>query len=104
MKRRQDLILKAMAEKSVDAIVMYNYGDMLAGVFKYATDTSNAYPLAALLCKEGVAISVMVQTLRSMLTYLLRARTTSPSSFPFATGMLRSSPERLFSPTSMARQ
>ena len=55
MKRRHDLILRAMAEKSIDAIVMYNYGDMVAGVFKYATDASGAYPLAALLCAEGIA-------------------------------------------------
>ena len=55
MKRRHDLILGAMAEKGIDAIVMYNYGDMVAGVFKYATDTSFAYPLAALLCAEGIA-------------------------------------------------
>ena len=55
MKRRHDLILRAMAEKSIDAIVMYNYGDMVAGVFKYATDASGAYPLTALLCAEGIA-------------------------------------------------
>jgi Xaa-Pro aminopeptidase len=56
MKRRHDAILAAMAEKSVDAIVMYNYGDMVAGIFKYVTDTSHAYPLTALLCAEGIAL------------------------------------------------
>ena len=55
MKRRQSAILAAMEKQDIDAIVMYNFGDMVAGAFKYATDRSFAYPLAAILSKEGIA-------------------------------------------------
>jgi Xaa-Pro aminopeptidase len=55
MQRRHKVILKTMKKKDIDAIIMYNFGDMVAGAFKYATDTSGAYPLAAVLCEEGIA-------------------------------------------------
>lgn len=56
MKRRQEAILAVMAEKDVDAIVMYSYSDMVAGTLKYAVDITHAYSLAAILCPEGIAL------------------------------------------------
>ncbi|MEY8336537.1 M24 family metallopeptidase [Lachnospiraceae bacterium 62-35] len=56
LKRRQDLILSVMDEHHVDAAVMYNSGDMVGGPFKWATDFSHYYSMAAILCKECVAI------------------------------------------------
>lgn len=56
MKRRQDAILKVMDEKGVDALVLCNFSDMIAGPFKYFTDRTNAYTMAAILSKEGIVI------------------------------------------------
>lgn len=56
IRRRQDLILKVMADHHVDAAVMYNSGDMCGGVFKWATDVAHYYSMAGILCKDCVAI------------------------------------------------
>jgi Xaa-Pro aminopeptidase len=56
LNRRHDTILKAMAEKDIDAIVMYNFGDMIAGITKYVAGITHYYPFAALLCAEGIAL------------------------------------------------
>lgn len=55
MKRRQDLVISVLDKAGADAVVMYNSGDMCGGVFRWATDKTNYYPLTALLCKEGIA-------------------------------------------------
>ena len=56
MKRRQDTVLKAMAEKGIDAIVACNFGDMVAGPFKYLVDKTFAYTIALVMSTDGIVM------------------------------------------------
>ena len=56
IRRRQDAVLKSMADKGFDAIIACNFGDMVAGPCKYLTDKSHAYTMAALMSPEGIIL------------------------------------------------
>ena len=56
MKRRQQAVLKVMEEKGVDALVLCNFSDMVAGPLKYFVDKTNAYTMSAILSKDGIVI------------------------------------------------
>ena len=56
MRRRQDAVLKSMAGKGIDAIIACNFGDMVAGPFKYLTDRSHYYTMAMIMSPEGIVI------------------------------------------------
>jgi len=55
MKRRQDIVLKDMAQKGIDAIIACNFGDMAAGPCKYLSDKIHAYTMAMIMSPDGIA-------------------------------------------------
>ncbi|MBQ1384908.1 MAG: M24 family metallopeptidase [Firmicutes bacterium] len=56
LRRRQDLALSVMEKNGVDAVIMFTWGDMVAGPIKWLSGVAHYYSLGAVMDKECFAI------------------------------------------------